>query len=444
MKKIVILGAGESGVGSAILAQQKGFDVFVSDAATISPMYKNVLEQKQIAWEEKTHSPSKITDATLVIKSPGIPDTAPIVQQLIAKQIPILSEIEFAGRYTTAKMICVTGSNGKTTTASLIYEILKKGGVHVGLAGNIGYSFAKQVAEEDYDCYVLELSSFQLEGMTTFKADIAILLNITPDHLDRYDNDFQRYVDAKFKIIQNQTKEDAFIFWENDPVIKKEVEKRTIHATMYPFAIDGTKTTKAFVQNGQLIIDTIQKYIIMPTADISIRGRHNLYNSMAAGLTSSLSMVKKEDIRKSLQDFKSIEHRLEYVATVRDVAYINDSKATNINSCWYALQTIQTPIVLILGGQDKGNDYQEIAALVQEKVVALICLGADNTKLQTFFEGKVPHIYDTNSMHECVSTAYQVAQSGETVLLSPACASFDLFENYKERGKQFAYEVRNL
>lgn len=444
MKKIVILGAGESGVGSALLAQKKGFDVFVSDTATIKPTYKAALDTHNIAWEENQHTADKILAATQVIKSPGIPDTAPIIKLIKEKQIPILSEIEFAGRYTHAKMICVTGSNGKTTTASLIYHILKNGGLNVGLAGNIGYSFAKQVAEQDYDYYVLELSSFQLEGMTTFKADIAILLNITPDHLDRYENNFQNYVDAKFRIIQNQTENDAFIFWENDPIIKEELKKRTIRARMYPFGRDHQDTTKAFVQNGDLIIDTIKKYTIMPTADISIRGEHNLYNSMAAGLTSSLSLVKKEDIRKSLQDFKAIKHRLEYVATVKDVVYINDSKATNINSCWYALQTVKAPIVLILGGKDKGNDYQDIAPLVEQKVTKIICLGVDNTKLQTFFAEKVPHIYDTKSMKACVQLAYQVAEAGDTVLLSPACASFDLFKNYEDRGEQFVEEVKNL
>ncbi len=444
MKRLVVLGAGESGVGTAILAQQKGYDVFVSDFGTIQEKYRNSLMENGIEYEEKKHTKEKILNADLVVKSPGIPDRVAIVQEILKKKIGVVSEIEFAGKFTDAKMICITGSNGKTTTASLIYHILKTEGLNVGLAGNIGDSFAKQVAECDFDYYVLELSSFQLDGMQDFKANIAVLLNITPDHLDRYDNDFQKYIDSKFRIIQNQTEKDAFIYWSEDERIKRELQKKKIKSTLYPFAINGNDKIKAFIENEQLIINILKKEIIMPTTDIAIKGTHNMLNSMAAGLAASLSNVKKENIRKSLQDFRGVEHRLEYVATVRDVVYINDSKATNINSCWYALQSINTPTVLILGGEDKGNDYAEIEELVKEKVTTLIFLGKDNSKLHRFFDGKVENIFDTDSMEECVNIAYKIAKADETVLLSPACASFDLFDNYEDRGRQFCKCVRNL
>ncbi len=419
MKILVILGAGESGTGTAILGKKEGYEVFVSDFGEIQDKYKKILQE-------------------------GIPDNVPIVQEIIKRKIEIISEIEFAGRYTNAKMICITGSNGKTTTSSLIYYILKDAGLNVGLAGNIGDSFARQVAEKNYDYYVLELSSFQLDGMKDFKANIAILLNITPDHLDRYDNQFQKYIDAKFQIIQNQTAEDAFIYWFDDPIIKKELERKQIKSSIYPFSMNNKEKAKAFVENEQLIIDILSKEEIIPTSEISIKGEHNTLNSMAAGLASSLTNVKKEKIRKSLQDFKGVEHRLEYVATVKDVVYINDSKATNINSCWYALQSMKTPVVLILGGQDKGNDYSEIEELVKEKVTALVCLGKDTTKIRNFFEGKVKSIFEVSSMSLCVKTAYEIAKPNETVLLSPACASFDLFKNYEDRGEQFIKCVRNL
>ncbi len=444
MKRIVILGAGESGAGAAVLAKKQGFDVFVSDFGEIKDHYKQLLDNHHIPWEEKQHSEKLILNAGEVIKSPGIPDKAPIVKKMIEKKIPVISEIEFAGRYTDAKMICITGSNGKTTTTMLIYHILKDAGLNAGLAGNVGESLALQVAEKDFDYYVLELSSFQLDGMKEFKADIAILLNITPDHLDRYDYEFQKYIDSKFKIIQNQTSKDSFIFWNDDPVIQQELKKRKIQSTLYPFSLEREEKTKAFIENNLLIINTLNNLFTMPSAELSLQGIHNTYNSMAAGLAASIVNVRKENIRQSLQDFQGVEHRLEYVATVKDVKYINDSKATNVNSCWYALQSMRTQVVLILGGTDKGNDYSEIEELVKEKVTGLIFLGVDNEKLHQFFDGKVEKIVDVQSMEECVKEAYKMANPGQTVLLSPCCASFDLFKNYEDRGKQFKACVRNL
>jgi len=403
-----------------------------------------MLDKYEIQWEEKQHTEEKILNATEVIKSPGIPDKAPLIKKLHAQGTPVISEIEFAGRYTNAKMICITGSNGKTTTTMLVYHILKNAGLNVGLAGNVGNSLALQVATEKFDYYVVELSSFQLDGMTGFKADIAILLNITPDHLDRYDYNFQNYVDSKFRITQNQTGEDAFIFWENDPVIKAELAKRNIQSAMYPFALERTEKTKAFIEKNELIIKTLKNLFTMPTTELALQGLHNTYNSMAAGLAASIVDVKKDAIRQSLQDFQGVEHRLEYVATVRNVRYINDSKATNVNSCWYALQSMKTPTVLILGGTDKGNDYSEIEELVREKVTGLIFMGLDNSALHKFFDGKVEKIVDVQSMEDAVNAAYNMANAGDTVLLSPCCASFDLFENYEDRGRQFKNYVRNL
>lgn len=444
MKRIVILGGGESGAGAAVLAKKKGFDVFLSDLSEIKDKYKTLLNKYNIAWEEKQHTQELILNADEVIKSPGIPDKAPLVKKLREQKTPIISEIEFAGRYTNAKMICITGSNGKTTTTLLTYHILKEAGLNVGLAGNVGDSLALQVAENNYDYYVVELSSFQLDGMIDFKADIAILLNITPDHLDRYNYEFQNYIDSKFRILQNQTKDDAFIFWANDPVIQKELKKRDIQSTLYPFAIDKNEKTKAFLENDQLIINTLNNIFSMSTQELALKGMHNTFNSMAAGLTASIMNVRKEDIRQSLSDFKGVEHRLEYVATVKDVQYINDSKATNVNSCWYALQSMKTPVVLILGGTDKGNDYTEIEELVSQKVSALVFMGKDNTALHAFFDGKKDKIVDVASMKNAVDEAYKLAKPGETVLLSPCCASFDLFQNYEDRGKQFKECVRNL
>lgn len=444
MKRIVILGGGESGAGAAVLAKKEGFDVFLSDLSEIKLEYKAQLDNYGIAWEEKQHTEELILNADEIIKSPGIPDKAPLIKKLKAQGTPIISEIEFAGRYTNAKMICITGSNGKTTTTMLTYHLLKTAGFNVGLAGNVGQSLALQVATENFDYYVVELSSFQLDGMTEFKADIAILLNITPDHLDRYEYNFQNYIDSKFRILQNQTEKDAFIFWENDPVIKAELAKRDIQSTLYPFAIERSEKTKAFIENDDLVIQTLQSIFSMSTNELAIKGLHNTYNSMAAGLAASIVEVKKESIRQSLQDFQGVEHRLEYVATVKNIRYINDSKATNVNSCWYALQSMTTPVVLILGGTDKGNDYSEIEELVKEKVKALIFMGLDNAPLHNFFDGKIENIVDVQSMEDAVKASYELANGGDTVLLSPCCASFDLFKNYEDRGRQFKTCVRNL
>ena len=444
MKRIVILGGGESGAGAAVLAKKQGFEVFLSDLSEIKSDYKTLLDQYDVAWEEEQHTEELILNADEVIKSPGIPDKAPLVKKLHAQGTPIISEIEFAGRYTQAKMICITGSNGKTTTTMLVYHILKNAGLNVGLAGNVGQSLALQVAVENFDYYVVELSSFQLDGMKEFKADIAILLNITPDHLDRYEYNFQNYVDSKFRITQNQTAEDALIFWENDPIIKAELAKRNIQSTMYPFSIERTEKTKAFIEKDELIIKTLKSLFTMPTTDLALQGMHNTYNSMAAGLAASIVNVRKESIRQSLQDFQGVEHRLEYVATVKNVRYINDSKATNVNSCWYALQSMKTPVVLILGGTDKGNDYAEIEELVLDKVKSLIFLGLDNKALHSFFDGKISSITDVQSMEDAVKVAYEMTTNGDTVLLSPCCASFDLFKSYEDRGKQFKSCVRNL
>lgn len=444
MKRIVILGGGESGTGAAVLAKKKGFDVFLSDLSEITETYKKLLNKHSVEWEEKQHTEGLILSADEVIKSPGIPDKAPIVKKLKERNIPIISEIEFAGRHTSAKMICITGSNGKTTTTMLVFHILKTAGFNVGLAGNVGNSLALQVAENDYDYYVVELSSFQLDGMTEFKAYIAILLNITPDHLDRYEYEFQNYVDSKFRIVQNQTKDDAFIFWANDPIIQNELKKRNIQSEFYPFAIDKDEKIKAFLESNQLIINTLNDTVTMPEQELALKGMHNTFNSMAAGLAASFVDVKKEIIRQSLSDFKGVEHRLEYVATVKNVRYINDSKATNVNSCWYALQSIKTSVVLILGGIDKGNNYAEIEELVKQKVNGLVFMGLNNRPLHDFFDGKVDNIADASSMKEAVDTAYRMAVSGETVLLSPCCASFDLFKNYEDRGLQFKECVRNL
>ena len=444
MKRIVILGGGESGVGAAVLACKQGFDVFVSDLSEIKLQYKTMLDEYKIAWEEKQHTEAAILNADEIIKSPGIPDKAPIIKQLQKQGTPIISEIEFAGRYTQAKMICITGSNGKTTTTMLVYHILKNAGLNVGLAGNVGQSLALQVATGMYDYFVLELSSFQLDGMTEFKADIAILLNITPDHLDRYEYNFQNYVDSKFRITQNQTEEDTFIFWENDPVIKAELKKRNIQSTMYPFAIERSEKTKAFIEKDEMIIKTLKTLFTMPTKELALKGIHNTYNSMAAGLAASIVNVRKESIRQSLQDFQGVEHRLEYVATVKNIRFVNDSKATNVNSCWYALQSMKTPVVLILGGTDKGNDYAEIEELIHEKVKGLVFLGLDNKALHGFFDDKVSAIADAQSMEDAVNAAYNMAKEGDTVLLSPCCASFDLFKSYEDRGKQFKSQVRSL
>lgn len=443
-KRIVVLGAGESGAGAAVLAKKEGFDVFVSDLSAIKPKYKEMLDSHAIRWEEGQHTESDILNADEVIKSPGIPDKAPIIQKLKAQGTPIISEIEFAGRYTDAKMICITGSNGKTTTTLLTHHLLTEAGVDAGLAGNVGNSLALQVAENPHPVYVIELSSFQLDNMYDFKADIAILLNITPDHLDRYNYEMQNYVDAKFRIIQNQTEKDAFIFWNDDPIIAREIKKHHPKATLYPFAEIHEEGTKGYVENNQVIVETENGTFTMEQDLLALTGKHNLYNSLASTIAAKIMDIHDEKIRASLKNFAGVEHRLEKVARVRGVDYINDSKATNVNSCWYALQSMRTPVVLILGGTDKGNDYTEIEALVKEKVRALIFLGVDNRKLHTFFDNKIAQIEDAGSMEEAVNKAYRLAQKGDTVLLSPCCASFDLFTCYEDRGDQFKACVRNL
>ena len=444
MKRIVVIGGAESGSGAAVLARKQGLDVFLTDLAPILQPYRKLLEDNGIEYEEGQHTAELILNADEVVKSPGVPDKAPMIQAVKAKGIPIISEIEFAGRYTKAKMICITGSNGKTTTTLLTYHILKNGGLNVGLAGNVGQSFALQVAQHDFDYYVIELSSFQLDYMFKFKADVAVMLNITPDHLDRYHYNLQEYVDSKFRIIQNQTGQDAFIYWNDDPIIQQELKKRRIRARTYPFSLKKEAGIKAFIEDKILVINTPDQQFEMEQEALALHGTHNLYNTMASAISANITHIRKEEIRLALSSFKGVEHRLEKVASVAGVEYINDSKATNVNSCWYALESVNTPVVLILGGTDKGNDYSEIEALVRQKVKALICLGADNTKLHEFFEGKVKQIHDARSMNEAVNLARSLANKGDTVLLSPCCASFDLFENYEDRGRQFKDCVRNL
>ena len=436
------MGAGESGCGAAVLAKKLGFDVFVSDFGTIADKYKQMLDEKEIAWEEKQHTEEIILSAGEIIKSPGIPNEAPIIVKIKNAGIPIISEIEFAGRYTRAKMVCITGSNGKTTTTSLIYHIFREAGLNVGLAGNIGKSLALQVAEGDKDYYIVELSSFQLDNMYEFRANVAVLMNITPDHLDRYGYDMQNYVDAKLRILQNQEPGDAFVFWNDDPIIKKELKKYK-HGKLYPFSESNHEDAVAYTEAEKLVF-TEPAPFNMELEELSLTGKHNLYNSMAAGISANVAGIRKETIREALSTFAGVEHRLEKVAKVNGVEYINDSKATNVNSCWYALQSMKTKTILILGGKDKGNDYSEIADLVKEKCCGLIFLGADNSKLHSFFDGFGLPIADTSSMQECVQAAYDMAKKGETVLLSPCCASFDLFKSYEDRGRQFKEYVCKL
>jgi len=436
MKRIVILGAAESGVGAAALAKKQGFDVFVTDMGKIKPNYKEMLDERNIPWEEGQHTEALILNADEIIKSPGIPDTAPMVQKIKAAGINIISEIEFAGRYTNSKMICITGSNGKTTTTSLIYHIFKKAGYDVGLAGNIGNSLALQVAEEPHEYYVIELSSFQLDNMYDFRANIAVLLNITPDHLDRYHNSMQEYTDAKMRIIQNQTKDDSFVYWNDDPVIQRELEKYHIESRMCPFSIIEKQGMIGYISDGEYVIERPTPFN-MEQEELSLTGKHNMYNSLAAGITADLSGISNEVIRASLSDFQGVEHRLEFVCTVHGVTFINDSKATNVDACWYALESMKQPTVLILGGLDKGNDYSAIKDLVQEKCKALVYLGVDNRKLHDFFDPLGLPVAETHSMKDCVEACYRFAAPGDTVLLSPCCASFDLFKNMEDRGEQF-------
>ena len=436
------MGGGESGCGAAILAKKLGFDVFLSDYGSIADKYKQMLDDKEIPWEEGGHTKELILNAGEVIKSPGIPNEAPIVVQIKNAGIPIISEIEFAGRYTKAKMVCITGSNGKTTTTSLIYHIFREAGLDVGLAGNIGNSLALQVAEGDRDYYIVELSSFQLDNMYEFRANVAVLLNITPDHLDRYGYDMQNYVDAKLRILQNQQPDDAFVYWNDDPIIKKELPKYK-HGKLYPFAEKRYEESAAYTHEEKLVF-TEPTPFNMELEELSLTGKHNLYNSMAAGISANVAGIRKETIREALSTFTGVEHRLEKVRTVDGVEYINDSKATNVNSCWYALQSMKKKTVLILGGKDKGNDYSEIAELVKSKCCGLVFLGADNSKLLDFFKDYGLPIADTHSIEECVKRAHSMAKSGEAVLLSPCCASFDLFKSYEDRGHQFKNLVCKL
>ena len=443
MARLTVLGGAESGVGAAVLAKVKGFEVFLSDNGKIKEEYAAMLRKWDIPFEEGGHTESKVLSADEIVKSPGIPDSAPLVKKLVAQGTPVISEIEFAGRYTNAKMICITGSNGKTTTTSLIYHIFKKAGLNVGLAGNIGQSLALQVAEKNYDYYIIELSSFQLDNMYDFRANIAVLMNITPDHLDRYDYEMQNYVDAKFRIIQNQTDDDAFIFWMDDPIIQRELSKYREHGHYYPFAEHKEEGAAAYIDQDKIVfVEPIA--FNMEQEELALTGTHNMYNSMAAGISANLAGIKKECIREALQDFQGVPHRLEKVCRVRGVEYINDSKATNVNSCWYALQSMKTKTILILGGKDKGNDYNEIADLVREKCSGLIYMGLHNEKLHQFFDPFGLPVADVQSMKDAVQAAYQMAQKGETVLLSPCCASFDLFKSYEDRGDQFKECVRNL
>ena len=443
MSKIVILGAGESGAGAAVLAKKEGFEVFVSDMSNIKDKYKKLMDDHNIEWEEGHHTEEKILDADEVIKSPGIPKEAPMIQKLMAKGTPIISEIEFAGRYTDAKMVCITGSNGKTTTTSLIYHIFKKAGLDVGLAGNIGKSLALQVAETPHQWYVIELSSFQLDNMYQFRANIAILLNITPDHLDRYEFCMQNYTDAKMRITQNQTEEDSFIYWNDDPIVTKEVKKYDLKSHLCRFAETKEEGTVGYIDNGKYQLD-YPTHFEMPQEDMSLSGKHNIYNSLAAGLACNIAGIDQETIHKGLSDFPGVEHRLEKVGKFGGVFYVNDSKATNVDACWYALESMKTPTVLIVGGKDKGNDYNQIKDLMKQKCVGIVYLGADNKKLHDNFDELGIPVRDTHSMKDCVKACQELAKPGDTVLLSPCCASFDLFKNMEDRGEQFKSLVRAI
>ncbi|MGS2725216.1 UDP-N-acetylmuramoyl-L-alanine--D-glutamate ligase [Psychroserpens sp. BH13MA-6] len=443
MKRLVVLGGGESGVGTALLGKAKGFKVFVSDSGKIKETYKDVLIHHEIEFEECTHSEEKILKATLVMKSPGIPDKVALIKKIAAQGIPVVSEIEFAATYTKATIVGITGSNGKTTTASLTHHVLSQE-LEVGLAGNIGDSFAKQVLEKDYANYVLEISSFQLDGIIDFRPNIAVLTNITPDHLDRYDYDFEKYIASKFRITENQTKSDYFIYDADDPVIVEWLKQHPVQSTLLPFSLTKVIENGAYLDNNKIKVTIDNNQIIMPTANLALEGKHNIKNAMAATTVAHLLKIRKQTIRESLENFQGVEHRLEHVLKINKVQYINDSKATNVNATYYALESMDTPTVWIVGGTDKGNDYQELYQFVNEKVKAIICLGVDNEKLMKNFGGMVDIIVETQYMSEAVKIAYKIAQAGDSVLLSPACASFDLFENYEDRGRQFKEAVRNL
>tara|TARA_R110002049_G_scaffold235399_2_gene408664 strand:- start:3786 stop:5120 length:1335 start_codon:yes stop_codon:yes gene_type:complete len=444
MRRLVVLGGGESGVGTAILGKRKGFKVFVSDKGIIKEEYRKVLEHFEIDWEEQQHTEDRILNADLVMKSPGIPDTVPLILLLKEKGIPIISEIEFASRYTKATLIGITGSNGKTTTTMLTNHILKAAGLNVGMAGNIGDSYAKMVAENDFDYYVLEISSFQLDGIVDFKPHIAILTNITPDHLDRYGYQFENYIASKFRIAKNQTKEDYLIYDADDDVIVDWLRKNPVQSKLLPFSINKKLDEGAFLENNKIIIRTHNNTIEMGTDALALEGKHNLKNTMAASTAAKLISIRKETIRRSIENFQGAEHRLEKVLKIHHVQYINDSKATNVNATYYALDSMKTPTVWIVGGVDKGNDYKELMSLVREKVKAIICLGMDNSKIKDAFGNVVDLVVETYAMEEAVKVAYKIAERGDTVLLSPACASFDLFKNYEDRGNQFKAAIKKL
>lgn len=443
MNRLVILGGGESGVGAALLAQAKGFEVLVSDKSIIKQKFKDVLLNNDIEWEEGKHTESAIFNADLVVKSPGIPDKAPLVLALKAHKIEVISEIEFAARYTSATIVAITGSNGKTTTASLTHHILKQE-LEVGLSGNIGISFARQVLDDDFPNYVLEVSSFQLDGTVSFKPHIAVLTNITPDHLDRYDYEFEKYIASKFLIIKNQTAADYFIYDADDEVIEQHLKTTPIQSKLLPFSLTKVIENGAYYNNNEIIITIDNNKIIMPTNNLALEGKHNIKNAMAASTVAHLLRIRKQTIRESLENFQGVEHRLEHVLKINKVNYINDSKATNVNATYYALESMEAPTVWIVGGEDKGNNYEELFPFVNEKVKAIICLGVDNEKLLQSFSSMVDIIVETQFMSEAVKIAYKIAQAGDSVLLSPACASFDLFENYEDRGRQFKDAVRKL
>ena len=444
MKRLVILGGGESGVGTAILGKKKGYDVFVSDKGKIKEKYKDVLKHIEIDWEEQQHTEAKILNADVVMKSPGIPDTVPLIKTLVANGVPVVSEIEFASKYTDAILIGITGSNGKTTTAMLVNHLLKQEGLHVGMAGNIGDSYAKMVAEHSYDYYVLEISSFQLDGIVDFKPHIAIITNISPDHLDRYDYKFENYIASKFKIAKNQTAENYIIYDADDRVLTEWLENNPVQSKLLPFSLDKEFLEGAFVKNNKIQITTQNNTIEMTTEILALEGKHNLKNTMAATIVAKLISIRKKTIRESIQNFQVAEHRLEKVLKINHVQYINDSKATNVNAVYYALDSIKTPTVWIVGGEDKGNDYRALMPMVREKVKAIICLGQDNSKIKEAFENVVDLLVETYAMEEAVKVAYKIAVRGDTVLLAPACASFGLFKNYKDKGNQFKARVKKL
>ncbi|WP_298794459.1 UDP-N-acetylmuramoyl-L-alanine--D-glutamate ligase [uncultured Allomuricauda sp.] len=444
MARLVVLGGGESGVGTAILGKNEGFEVFVSDKGEVKEKYSNVLEHFEIEWESGKHTESKILNADVVMKSPGIPDKVPLVQKLVEKSIPVISEIEFASEYTNAVLIGITGSNGKTTTTMLTHHLLKDGGINVGMAGNIGDSYAKMVAEQDFDQYVLEISSFQLDGIVDFKPHIAILTNITPDHLDRYDYLFEKYIASKFRIAMNQDGNDYLIYDADDEVIQDWLKKHPVQSKLVPFSLREKQEQGAWLENEIIKMNVEHKTLEMSTDILALQGQHNVKNTMAAGLAALLVNVRKETIRNSIQTFQGVPHRLEQVLKINHVEYVNDSKATNVNATYYALDGIKKPIVWIAGGVDKGNDYSELMPLVREKVKAIICLGMDNTKLKDAFGNVIDLMVETYSMEEAIKVAYKISERGDSVLLSPACASFDLFENYEDRGNQFKTAVKNL